>query len=130
MIHGDVKPGNMLVGHDGRAYLADFGLAETLVPGRQPTNLGRPRGTLLYMAPECRDGGEIGPHSDQFSFCLSLWEALCGERPEGADLSPARGDVPTQLEQVIRRGLSARPRDRFPEMGELPDALVKVQQAR
>ena len=129
IVHGDVKPGNMLVGRDGRAYLADFGLAESLIPGRQPTNSGRPRGTLLYMAPECRDGGEIGPYSDQFSFCLSLWEALFGQLesdPSGFDpakLPEARG-VPTQLEQVIRRGLSERPQDRFPDMVKLLAALA------
>ena len=131
IVHGDVKPGNMLVGRDGRACLADFGVAESLIPGGQPTNSGRPRGTLPYMAPECRDGGEIGPCSDQFSFCLSLWEALFGQlgsEPSGfnpAKFPPARG-VPTQLEQVIRRGLSERPRDRFPDMPELVDALLAI----
>lgn len=131
IVHGDVKPDNMLVGPDGRAYLTDFGLAQSLAPGGEPTSSTRPRGTLLYMAPECRDGGKIGPHSDQFSFCQSLGDALYRQRPEVPGFIPASrapGDVPMKLEQVIRRGLCARPQDRFPDMLALLEALVVVRQ--
>jgi serine/threonine protein kinase len=129
IVHGDVKPGNMLVGRDGQAYLTDFGFAQTLVPD-ESTPSTKPRGTRQYMAPECFGGGEIGSHSDQFSFCVALWEALFGERPEACDFrtgEPAVCDAGRgQLERMIRRGLSMRPRDRFPDMAELLDALMAV----
>lgn len=133
MTHGDVKPDNMLLGPEDRAYLADFGLAQTLIPGASRNSSAR-RGTLQYMAPECRGGLGIDARSDQFSFCVALAEALLGEpvaESSCVDTATlhARG-VPTQLEQVICRGLAARPQDRFPDMAELLDALVTVQQGR
>jgi serine/threonine protein kinase len=68
MVHGDVKPGNMLVGSDGRAHLVDFGFAQSLVPRRPRVIVG----TREYASPECLDGAATGPWSDQYSFCVGL----------------------------------------------------------
>lgn len=106
VIHRDVKPSNILLGHKGEAYLADWGLAmltgrstagesEVHVSrGEQPVastihdeTHGSISGTPAYMSPEAARGekDQIGPWSDVFSLGATLFEALCGttiHRPE------------------------------------------------
>ncbi|PRP97673.1 Serine/threonine-protein kinase PknL [Enhygromyxa salina] len=136
--HGDVKPGNILVGPDGRVQVVDFGLARLLHETARPEPSKR-GGTRCYAAPEWLFEGQSDARSDQFSFCVSLWEALFGQRPwarEGVEyeamlvevVEPAKrrslAGVPAQLECVLRRGLAARPGDRFATMDEVADALT------
>src|SRR5207244_3763252 len=78
-------------------------------------------GTPAYMAPEQFDGGEITPATDQFAFCIALWETLIGERPfAGSDLATLRDAVvhgrrrdipravrmPGYVARALQRGLS------------------------
>jgi serine/threonine protein kinase len=131
VVHGDVKPSNILVGCDGSVCLADFGLSRTLEgPERRV-------GTGEYLAPECWAGAGVDPWSDQFSFCVALWEALYGARPwtpnheaQVLETEPAKprpcSDVPEQLERVLRRGLAAKPQDRYPNVGALVAELALV----
>ena len=95
LVHRDIKPSNMLLDAHGRAKIGDFGLARmfgaaeddegvALPPaGLDPTitHAGGIVGTLAYMAPEQLAGNPIDARADQFSFCVALWEALCGVRP-------------------------------------------------
>ncbi|MBP6629137.1 MAG: serine/threonine protein kinase [Kofleriaceae bacterium] len=106
LVHRDVKPDNVLVGRDGRARVADFGLAQlragadraatpaddaALEAGPGDTtgtdaDSARRRalavaGTPAYMAPEQRAGHAIDGRADQYALCASLWEALGGDRP-------------------------------------------------
>jgi tetratricopeptide (TPR) repeat protein len=161
VVHGDFKPENVLLGRDGRVRVTDFGLARLAtadedtppsIPGaafalpsevETRTTTG---GTPAYMAPEqlC-DGVPADARSDQFSFCVALYEALHGERPflgrTIRELSqalrsgqprpvPRRTPVPPWLRRVLLRGLALRPSERFPSMEALLDVLRRDPDAR
>lgn len=146
LIHRDFKPDNIFIGGDGRARIGDFGLARATGetgPGVPPaaaavapalTATGALMGTLAYMAPEQLAGHAATARSDQFSYCVSLWEALAGERPFAGDtptsirasieaaprkLPPLPESVPRRVAAALHRGLSPDPEERFPSMTEL-----------
>jgi tetratricopeptide (TPR) repeat protein/predicted Ser/Thr protein kinase len=158
LIHRDFKPDNVMIAHNGRVQVMDFGLArgEEEAPEIRPTQPGdAPRranalttdltadgaviGTPAYMAPEQIEGRKTDPRSDQFSFCVTLWEALFERRPfsagslsemsdvvsQGKFDTPERSKVPTWLRRVLRRGLASDPADRWPTMDVLLDALAR-----
>jgi hypothetical protein len=79
VVHRDVKPGNLLLGDDGRVYLADLGIArgaDTAVV----TATGMVVGTPAYLAPEQVAGGRVGPACDVYALGLVLLECLTGQR--------------------------------------------------
>jgi serine/threonine-protein kinase len=140
IIHRDIKPENLLVGRDGIIRLADFGVAR--VPDAALTGEGQFLGTPCYGAPETLRGGAAGPLSDQFSFAAVLYEAAAGARAfPGNDavavahhvihdepLAPSRAAVagailPPTVDEVLLRGLSKKPDERFETISALVDAL-------
>ncbi len=153
MVHHDFKPANAVRGHDGRVRVLDFGLAREAASSEGSargsgadlalTQAGaetRAAGTPLYMAPEQHDGGMTGPATDQFAFCVALFEALYGELPyTGTDVEslgrdkrrgqarlPSSGRrVPNWLGRTLLRGLEPEPSARWPSMEALIRALQR-----
>ncbi len=114
IVHHDFKPENVLVGHDGRPRVSDFGLAGTPVQGA---------GTIGYMAPEQQEGGAVDARADQYAFCVTFWEALGGERPPSDPAPPRSKAAPAWVYRVLARGLAADPERRWPSMDALLAAL-------
>jgi tetratricopeptide (TPR) repeat protein/predicted Ser/Thr protein kinase len=162
LVHRDFKPGNAVIDEAGRVRVLDFGLARqvedatthdeaTADPSMESppepalTQAGTVMGTPAYMAPEQVRGAEADARSDQFAFCVALYEALYVDRPFEGDTMQAlmasvtagrvrpvpRGTlVPVALRSVVLRGLSADPDDRWPSMEALASELRRIASPR
>jgi serine/threonine protein kinase len=85
IVHRDVKPANVIVDQNGKAYLTDFGIARLLGTNGM-TATGLAIGTAAYLAPEQLRGTEVGPKADVYALGLVLIECLNGRPPfEGTD---------------------------------------------
>jgi len=143
VIHGDIKPENILLDGDLRPRIVDFGLARTI---GSPTLMPRAIGTLPYAAPELLAGEVRDQRSDQWSFFVSLWHCLDGKLPtldtdgrlpssdeemreaieSWPGVSTLRREVPEALREILRVGLALDPRDRFASMDAVAEALDAV----
>jgi len=130
VVHRDIKPGNIMVGGDGRVRVTDFGIAR--VGGNTTgTQGGMILGSPKYMSPEQIQGFALDPRTDLFSLGTVMYEMATGYAPFGGDtddlatlmraivkLDPARpsslaASVSPELERVILRALAKRPQDRY-----------------
>ena len=160
IVHRDFKPENVVVGDKGQVKVLDFGLAraaaneETAFSHDKPNSIREPSsgekllstpltkvgatvGTTLYMAPEHFLREKLDEKTDQFSFCVTLFEALYGTRPFPGDtlldfeenltfgriVVPETAHVPKWIEDIILKGLSSSQNDRYGSMLELLEAL-------
>lgn len=142
LVHRDFKPENVLVSKDGRVRVVDFGLARgdavkiaTLSdtgPNRgESTSTSTARaGTPAYMAPEQLQGKGLDARADQFSFCVTLYEALHGRRPSSEAPDTHRHRWPSRLDEVLRRGLEPDPDHRFASMDDLLTRLRAASRPR
>jgi len=159
LVHRDFKPQNVMVGRDGDVRVMDFGLARSIDEAPEPaprsplplpaaadesaptlTRTGELLGTPLYMAPEQFRALRTDARTDQFSFCVTLHQALYGAFPfSGAGLGelmaavtagrvqppPPKSAVPPWLRRIVLRGLSVDPAARWPSMQALTAALSR-----
>ncbi len=161
LVHRDVKPDNVLIDKYGRPRVTDFGLArpnhdaprslaaieQAVVdaqetPPLELTQAGTRLGTPAYMAREQLKGNAATAKSDQFAFCVALWECLYGDRPFWGDTwvslvfavtsgvvreppaTPNNRAVPAWVRRIVERGLRPEPEERWPSMRELRTALA------
>jgi tetratricopeptide (TPR) repeat protein/predicted Ser/Thr protein kinase len=161
LVHRDFKPDNVLLSNDGRVLVADFGLVlagedrrldagdgtQPLTAEMRTSVTGAVLGTIRFMSLEQLKANEVDARSDQFAFCIALYESLWGKPPfsllnsltrlhdleAGVPMSPRSRDglrPPASLWRVIRRGLSKNPSERWPDMNALLGALEGVTRQR
>ncbi len=148
LVHGDIKPSNILRSARGETKLSDFGVARAVDEGT-----GGEVGTRAFMAPELFEGGAAGPRSDQYSFCVTAWQLFHGTHPRAsfpsrAATHPASGSSGSAVEgtggqtepmtsvppwsasapsravrDALLRGLDPDPGARWPSMQDLERAL-------
>lgn len=161
LIHRDIKPENVLIASGGRTLVSDFGLAKLgdlgteadeadggddagNTAGNWPiatlTATGAMIGTPAYMSPEQLAGDRADARSDQFSYCVTIHEALFGARPfagstvkelaqsirRGPPRVPRVGGVPKGIVRCLARGLAVDPAARWPSMSVLVDELERA----
>jgi tRNA A-37 threonylcarbamoyl transferase component Bud32 len=142
IVHRDVKPENILL-QSGHALIGDFGIALALenAGGARLTRTGITLGTPSYMAPEQAAGDRpIDARTDVYALGAVLHEMLAGEslfatasrqemrrnamNEQVVALAARRADVPSSLDNAVRRALSKDPDDRFPSAGAFAAALA------
>jgi Tol biopolymer transport system component len=146
VLHRDVKPGNILIGTNGYAKLADFGLAKLVGAERaaaretsRNTRAGVVVGTVAYMSPEQTAGEPLDARSDVFSFGVVLYELLAGRRPfeaenelevlkqiQHASPPPLPATVPEPLHAIVDKALEKAPADRYQTMQDLVVDLKRL----
>ena len=136
VLHGDVKPANVLVDAKATPRVADFGNAAWIDDDASSQELV---GTPGYVAPEAYDGVR-SEAADQFGLAATAWEVLGGVAPysgstelelreaaEQARISrPHRRDVPVSVFRVLVRGLAPDPEARWPSVSAMADALARA----
>jgi predicted Ser/Thr protein kinase len=137
-VHRDIKPGNILVGRDGRVKVSDFGIARALAEA-QLTLPGTTLGSVHYFSPEQARGELATQASDIYSLGIVLFELLTGRRPWEGDSAAAiatarlsgevpapsasRPGTPAVLDAIARKAMALDPAQRFRSAADLAAAL-------
>ena len=135
VLHRDLKPGNIMLRHDGSVALIDFGLSKDLALALDLTDSGTIFGTPHYMSPEQGHAEPLDARSDLYSLGVILFEMLTGQKPYRAENPMAIvykhrkepiPQLPAQFEAVqplLERLLAKMPADRIATAEEAAEAL-------
>jgi serine/threonine protein kinase len=146
VVHGDLKPNNILIRPDGRPKILDFGMSRLLNKEANPSQRSSVGavGTVLYMAPEQVRGEELGPRTDVYALGIILYELLTGTPPftadnlhdvrtaqlhQAPDLPMLREEtVPEQLQRICLKALEKKEADRYGSVHEMREDLKRYRQ--
>jgi serine/threonine-protein kinase len=139
VVHRDVKPGNVLLGRDGRVKLSDFGIAKVVGGDTHLTRTGEFLGTPTYIAPEQATGADFGPAVDQYALGVTFYELLTGRPPyigptplavlsailRGGhpDIRTLNERIPEPVASVVGRMLAREPGERYPSLEAAGEAF-------
>jgi len=141
LVHGDLKPENLLLGKNEQVLLSDFGIA-LLVPATNLLHVPEMYGTLIYMAPE-QIRGVPSLQSDQYALAVMMYEWLSGQPPfqgSAAELLSQHlfatptllreqyPEIPLAVERVVLKALSKDPKLRFADVQSFATALREASQ--
>ncbi|ASY27849.1 eukaryotic-like serine/threonine-protein kinase [Candidatus Planktophila limnetica] len=143
IIHRDIKPENILISHDGRIKIADFGLAHgTLIGSTLTAESSVVLGSVSYLSPEQVQRGISDSRSDVYSTGILAYELLVGEKPFSGDspiqiaymhvnnrvprVSQSRSDVPKELDELIYSATSSNPDERPRDAGVFLAAIQDI----
>ena len=140
IVHRDIKPHNVLVDHEGRVKVADFGIARA--GSSQMTEAGSIIGTAQYLSPEQARGAPVDESSDLYSTGIVLYELLTGDVPFNGETpveiamkhlsqvpsapSSIRSEIPRDLDLVVLRALAKEPAERYRSAKEMDRDLELV----
>jgi beta-lactam-binding protein with PASTA domain/serine/threonine protein kinase len=147
LVHRDVKPENVLIGHRGQVKVADFGLAKAISSQTQTATQGLLIGTVSYLPPELVTSGHTDARSDVYSAGVVLFELLTGHKPHSGDTpiqvayahvhhdvpppsaSAPPGTVPPYLDALVARATARDPALRPPDGRVLLTQVRRVRAA-
>jgi serine/threonine-protein kinase len=141
LVHRDIKPSNILFDEQGRAFLADFGVAK-LSEATAATTTSMFVGTPAYMSPEQAAGKALDGRSDVYGLAVVVFQLLSGQLPYDADtpvglavaqivqpvpaISQVAPHLPRRLDKVLKRGLAKAPAERYPTAAALARDLRQI----
>jgi len=141
VVHRDIKPGNVLITHDGQVKVTDFGIARAVNTEESLTQTGAVMGTATYFSPEQAEGIGVDARTDIYSLGVVLFEMLTGRPPflgdtpvsvaskHVRDIPPTPRElldtVPVQLEAVTMKAMAKLPDQRYQSAEEFRADLLR-----
>jgi serine/threonine-protein kinase len=138
IVHRDVTPSNVMIGHDGAIKLIDFGIAMA-ANRKTKTQTGFVKGKVSYLSPEQVAGRDVDPRTDVFALGVLLYELTTLARAfreptdletmqrikQGRLIRPSQivADYPLELEAIVMKALHVEPRDRFADADAMRRAI-------
>jgi eukaryotic-like serine/threonine-protein kinase len=143
LVHRDIKPENVLISHDGRVKVADFGLARAVATSDTNATAGVLIGTVAYLAPEQVERGEADARTDVYAAGVCLFEMITGRVPHGGDSplavayqhvnadvpapSSITSGIPPEADAIVRAATRRDPNQRYRSSA---DFLADIRRAR